>query len=120
MQLAQMDVKPRFETEAIKGKTYQRNVYTHDGKGLKATKKETKRGYMVYFPQGHSIHVRDDVELKRLGFHRTPALVDMTTGEELPAQLNTSLKERSARMTKPSRGNDGAETLDELQAEGGK
>lgn len=36
--------------------------------------------YMVYLPQGHSIRV-DLPELKRLGYHIKPRLVDMNTGD---------------------------------------
>lgn len=43
---------------------------------------EEKPMYMVYFPQGHSIRVDRD-ELIRLGFHKKPRIVDMTTGDVL-------------------------------------
>jgi len=39
-----------------------------------------KEMYTIYFPQGHSIRVDYD-ELKRLGCHVKPRLVDMDTGD---------------------------------------
>lgn len=114
--LQQMNIRPRFETEPVKDQNFTRTVAKHDGKTFSYAKKSEKGGYMVYFPQGHSIHVRTDKELKRLGFDRPSGFIDMESGEEVP--LNMSLKERSIRKTKPSRSTakEGAETLDELQA----
>lgn len=112
--LPQMDIKPRFETEAVNQQTYQRTFAKHDGKGLSYEKKKANKGFMVYFPQGHSIHVPNEKELKRLGFHRQPGMIDMVSGEEVPMQANMSLKERVARKTKASRGGEGEETLDDL------
>jgi hypothetical protein len=42
---------------------------------------EAKGYWMVYFPQGHSIRITKESELKRLGFDGTPDLVDMKEGE---------------------------------------
>jgi hypothetical protein len=42
---------------------------------------EEKDCFMVYFPQGHSIRVTSFEELKRMGYHLKPRLVDMETGE---------------------------------------
>lgn len=114
--IGNMDIKPRFETEAVNQQTYHRTLAKHDGKGLSYAKKKAAKGFMVYFPQGHSIHVPNEKELKRLGFHRSANMVDMVTGEEIPA-MNMSLKERVARKTKESRnaqGGEGEETLEDL------
>lgn len=114
-----MDIKPRFETEDISAKKFIRTVANHNGKGLSYEKKDTKCGYMVYFPQGHSIHVRTRAELKRLGFDRQAGLIDMESGEEVPVNANRSLKEHVNRKTKPTRGAEsGDETLEGLQSEG--
>jgi hypothetical protein len=52
-------------------------------------------GYMIYFPQGHSILVAaDDVDqLQRIGVTEQPPLVDMNSGEVIPATYNLSPKE---------------------------
>lgn len=118
---AQINIKPRFEVEPIKSETFSRRIAKHDGKTFSYATKTDKGGYMVYFPQGHSIHVTTDAELKRLGFDRDAPLVDMQSGEEVGTR--TSLKERSVRKTKVTknsqRSGEGAETLDELlDAEG--
>ena len=58
-------------------------------------KVEFKGGYMVYFPQGHSIFVpeHDKEQLHRLGVLRNPAYVDMESGEVVPENYNLSPKE---------------------------
>lgn len=73
----EVQLNPTFEVEKDDGKTSVRKA-THDGKGFKYTVVEETIGYMVYFPKGHSIRVRNDAELKRLGFHRPPRITDMT------------------------------------------
>lgn len=55
-------------------------------------------GYMVYFPRGHSIRIRDRETLRRLGFDRQPGFVDMESGEVMPMQ-QVSLKSLSERRT---------------------
>lgn len=60
--------------------------YTHctmdpETKSLQQTPKTREAVmYMVYLPAGHSIRVEYD-ELKRLGFHIKPRLIDMDTGD---------------------------------------
>lgn len=111
-----MKIRPRFETEDVSDRKFTRRIAKHNGKTFSYAEKTEKGGFMVYFPQGHSIHVRTERELKRLGFDRAPSMIDMVTGEEV--NMNTSLKERSGWMTKVTKGSqsDGAETLDELEA----
>jgi len=38
-------------------------------------------GYMVFFPNGSSIRVRTDEELRRLGFDSPALLIDMDSGD---------------------------------------
>lgn len=45
---------------------------------------EDKEVYYVHFPMGHSIRV-GFVELKRLGYHIKPRVVDMETGDVVDA-----------------------------------
>lgn len=118
-----MNMKPRFETEQIpENKKFKRTVCSHDGKTFTFAEKTEKGGYMVYFPHGHSIRVRDMAELKRLGFHRMPGVIDLETGEEVPQHVAMSLKELNSRKTRETResksiGGEGAEGLEELEAE---
>lgn len=92
------DVKPEFEVEILEGTEKVIRSFYEDGKFTQ--KEETiPRGYMVYFPAGHSIRVRSMEEMRRLGFDRAPNLVDMESGEEIP-KSNTSLKENTRRRTR--------------------
>lgn len=113
-----MQIKPRFETEDISAKKFVRTIAKHNGKTISFDKKDDKCGYMIYFPQGHSIHVRTVEELRRLGFDRRPSMIDMESGEDVPLQINQSLKEHVNRRTKPSRASANVETLDDLQSKG--
>jgi len=94
-------INPAFEVEKLEG-TRKHVVLTPNKKdgGFDRKEIEIDNGYFVYFPRGHSIRVSAD-KLKELGFDRAPGLVDMDSGESLPSQ--PSLKEMSARRTKPSR-----------------
>jgi hypothetical protein len=98
----QQNIMPRFETEALDGKVNEvKATYHKDGKGFEYRVEAKPAGYMVFFPRGHSIRVRNTNELKRLGFHKQPGLVDMDSGDIItPDQEKVSLKEMSARKTK--------------------
>jgi hypothetical protein len=52
-------------------------------------------GYMIYFPQGHSIFVAaDDLDqLQRIGVFEAPKRIDMESGEEVPDNYNLTPKE---------------------------
>lgn len=49
------------------------------------TKTEERDCYMVMFPQGHSIRVTSFDELKRMGYHLKPRMIDMETGDVIDA-----------------------------------
>lgn len=53
-------------------------VHFEKGKGLVREMKTQDAGYMVYFPRGHAIRIRNDEELRRYGFHREPRIINMT------------------------------------------
>lgn len=73
----------RFEVEPIEGDVeVQRMVLSKDGV-LKQETTTEKGGFMVYFPAGHSIRVGSKEELRRLGFHRQPGIIDDETLEEI-------------------------------------
>jgi len=42
---------------------------------------EERDCYMIYFPQGHSIRVTSFEQLKSMGYHLKPRMVDMETGD---------------------------------------
>lgn len=44
-------------------------------------------GYLVVMARGDSIRVKDEAELRRLGFAGEAPLVDAETGEEVPQRL---------------------------------
>ena len=95
------DVKPEFEVEIMEGTEVITRSFYQDGKFTQ--KEETvPKGYMVYFPSGHSIRVRSMAEMRRLGFDQSPNLIDMESGEQIP-KSNSSLKEHSRRKTRKTR-----------------
>lgn len=79
------DIKPAFVVQRIQGK-YERTVvrYSKDENKKPVRNEEVEEfedGYMVYFPRGHSIFVKTDKELERLGFANQPDLIDMNSGD---------------------------------------
>lgn len=98
----EQNVQPKFEVEVLEGKVERTMTSFEDGV-LKTKVVEEEAGYMVYFPQGHSIRVRNYTELKRMGLHTAPGLVDMESGDEMQAPQVRSLKSQVESRTKPSR-----------------
>jgi hypothetical protein len=109
MPASQLDFKPAFQVERVKGKFTRmvmhieedvRKVGPNGDKSIITRKlvpkqEEFAEGYMIYFPQGHSMFVAaDDVDqLARIGVGDKPKVVDMNSGEEVPDNLNLSPKE---------------------------
>ena len=58
-------------------------------------REEFSGGYMIYFPQGHSMFVAEDdvAQLQRIGVMEEPPMVDMNSGELVPATFNMTPKE---------------------------
>lgn len=112
-----IDPKPEFQAEKIEGK-FRRQVtdITEDVKVVNGangerkiiTRKMAQRweeftdGYMLYFPQGHSIFVAaDDLEqLQRIGVLNEPRMVDMESGEVIPDHFHLTPKEIVERKTR--------------------
>lgn len=90
-----MNVKPRFEVHPRPGDTITETHYKRDAeKGINVPEQvEVPYGYDVFFPNGNSMRVRTDEELKRLGFDNPAAFIDMESGEEM--QMQTSLRSTS-------------------------
>lgn len=102
------DVKPEFEVEILEGT--EKVIRSFYEKGVfKEVEETVPKGFMVYFPAGHSIRIRHMVEMRRLGFDQAPNLIDMESGEAVPMS-NTSLKETSRRKTRVTRGKQAATT----------
>lgn len=100
--MSNAQVVRRFEAEAVDGK---KNVVVAEydkekGGGFKYEVKQEDFGYMVYFPAGHSIRVRDLAELKRLGFDRQPGLVDLESGDTIQEDMDMSPKAIVNRKTR--------------------
>ena len=100
------NVKKAFEAHRIEG-TFTRIVYDYEevknakGKLVRQrteTKVETPMGWMVYFPNGSSIHIHSAEEMERLGFHEEPDLIDLDTGEIDVKGGSTSLKRKAERI----------------------
>lgn len=107
------NIKPAFQIKKIPDSmTFERTVVNKDKKTGKLVKEVVteKGGYMAYFPQGHSIRVRNDAHLEELrlsggnNYH-----IDMESGIVLPQHVvsgpaNNSLEEYVNRKTKQTRG----------------
>lgn len=117
MSQAQRNIKPMYQAEYIEGKFWRtvidivedvKIITSNTGEKKIVTRKLVPRkeefgaGYMLYFPQGHSMFIPEDdkEQLTRLGvLDADPALVDMETGEQVPADFSLTPKEIVARKT---------------------
>ena len=97
--MTQLDIKPAFEVEVLEGTDTVVQTVWEDGK-MAEKEIEVPKGWMVYFPSGHSCRVRKKGEMIRLGFLEGPSLIDMESGDEI-ANKPISLKETVRRKTKP-------------------
>ena len=101
-------IKPRFEVHPLEGNVtrtiYEKTLKGEEGKfgGFKEKEITEPAGFMVYFPTGASIRVRNDEELERLGFTRAPELVDMESGDVVGV-ANLSLKARADQLSSRGR-----------------
>lgn len=106
-------IKRRFQTKKLEG-TYikQKAMYVPilDEEGNKTGSKrleyqeiEADRGWMVFFPNGASIHIASEDELKRMGYDKEPALVDLDTGEVVGDGASLDLERHVERKTKTTR-----------------
>lgn len=105
----QMDFKPTFQVEKVPGPHYRMIMHIEEevrdvgplknkqiiSRKIVPKREEFDEGYMIYFPQGHSMFVAgDDVEqLQRIGVLEQPQMIDMNSGEIVPAQLSMTPKE---------------------------
>jgi len=114
--MAKPNIKPAFQAEYIEG-NFVRTVMdiTEDVKVLTTNNSEKKiitrkivprkenfkAGYMLYFPQGHSMFVAEDdrEQLERLGVLDIVPNIDMESGESVPDDFSLTPKEIVARKT---------------------
>lgn len=112
----QMDFKPTFQCEKLTGTFYRMVMHIEEevrdvgplknkqiiSRKIVPHREEFNEGYMIYFPQGHSMFVAaDDVEqLQRIGVLEQPQMIDMNSGEVVPAQFSMSPKEVVEAKTK--------------------
>ncbi len=93
-----------YEVEEFSGKV-ERTKYVHKNNTMTTVVKEEATGFMVYFPQGHSIRCKNKAELKKLGFeHTSEEVVDLDTGDTvpygvLPQKGSQTIKERVINKT---------------------
>lgn len=92
-------IKPRYEVHKLEG-TFTKKSYVKDDDGhLEVKETEHELGWMVYFPDGSSIHVEKEAEMQRLGFDKPATLVDMESGDEVGQVGTGSLKSLSEQKT---------------------
>jgi len=118
--MAEVDIKPAFQAEKITGNFTRTVIHIQeDVRQVGALKdkaiitrkmvpvvEEFTEGYMVYFPQKHSVFIAadDEEQLRRVGILEEPSLVDMASGEVVPRDYNLSPKELVQRSEVRSRG----------------
>ncbi len=118
--MPEADIKPAFQAEKITGKFTRTVIHiSEDVRQVGALKdkaiitrkmvpvvEEFTEGWMVYFPQKHSVFIAaDDTEqLRRVGILEAPPLVDMASGEVVPSDYNLTPKELVQRSEVRSRG----------------
>lgn len=110
MQTAQ--IRPRFQVRKLEG-TYTAKIAKYvkvldpdtdeptGAKRLEYEEVERPRGWMVFFPNGSSVHITNEEELKRMGYAQAPELVDLESGDVVGS---TDLETRSERKTRAGRG----------------
>ena len=123
------NIKKRFEAHKLEGKGMRRIATPKikldgDGKpvlndkgnsvllgGFDYKDTEVDAGWMVYFPNGSSIHIWTQEEMERQGFLTDPDLVDMDTGDAVEPTAPTSLKDLSERKEQTTKSTRNAHTL---------
>lgn len=105
-----VDYQPTFQAEKVTGTFHRTVIHIEEDvrmvgpnrdKSLITRKLMPKdevftEGYMIYFPQAHSIFVAaDDIEqLQRIGVLEKAPIIDMVSGEVVPDGFKLSPKER--------------------------
>lgn len=98
--MLQQAIKPRFEVEAVDDTVTEKRIVRENGRNVE-TQVEVPYGFNVYFPAGHSIRVKDEEELRRLGFDHAPELID--EDGEVVGTTQMSLKRQAQRRAGASK-----------------
>jgi hypothetical protein len=110
------NIKPRFEVHKLDGKKHRRVAKPKTDKqgkligGFDFEDIEQDAGWMVYFPNGASIHIWTQEEMERQGFLSAPTLVDMETGDDIGPAVSASLKSRSEQISNRTKSSKAAQT----------
>lgn len=88
--MLQQTIKPSYEVEYVDEVVTETHISRENGQN---TEKEVDvpYGFNVYFPAGHSIRVRTEEELRRLGYDRPAELID-EDGEVVGSTAQQTLK----------------------------
>lgn len=130
-----IDFKPAFQVEKVTGKFKRTVMHIEEdirevgplknkqiiARKMRAVEEEFNDGYMIYFPQGHSVFVAadDEEQLRRIGVMERPHVVDMNSGEIVPDGYHLTPKEIVARKeaNRPRAHTGGFSTLDQGEIE---
>lgn len=95
------DKLPAYQVKELDG-TRTKTIYEMDKKTktLKPKEVEVPKGYMVFFPRGHSIRVETMDELKRLGYTRGANNVTLGEEADLEEPRGPDLEELNRRVTR--------------------
>lgn len=107
--MSQVDLKPAFQAEKVTGTFFRMVTHIVEdvrevgplkdkkiiARRLVPEREEFSEGYMIYFPQGHSIFVAadDEEQLRRIGVLEAAPMIDMNSGELVPETFNMTPKE---------------------------
>lgn len=100
--MLQQNIRPSYEVEFVDEVVIETHYAREDGRNVER-KVEVPYGYNVYFPAGHSIRVRTDADLARLGFNKPAELVDMDSGDEVGTTAQSTLKQHVQRRAGASK-----------------
>lgn len=74
--MQQQTMTPAYTVRPLQGTVVRRVCSYVKGKGFQYEDIEEDGGWLVTFPQRHSIHVRTEEELKRMGFTEDAPMVE--------------------------------------------
>jgi hypothetical protein len=110
--MTQPKIKPRYQVKKLDG-TYLRHIAVYvpvldedgnkTGRRLEYEEREVPRGWMVFFPNGSSVHIETEAELKRMGYDKPPTLVDLETGDDIDDGSSMDLEKDVQRKTRSTR-----------------
>lgn len=99
--MQQSNIKPRYEVEKVDEMVIETHVVRENGRNVEK-EVEVPYGFNVYFPAGHSIRVRTEEELHRLGYDTPAELID-EDGEVVGTTAAMSLKKHVQRTAGASK-----------------